>query len=689
MPIAVTEEQRAIQDAVRAVAARVDPHRSVREHVPHCTRELIDLGVLGMAVSAEFGGAGGSVSDLAAALEQSAYELFGGPLLTSALAGLLLAESGTPEAKELLPGVVDGTVSVAVALCPDGVVVRPDGTLAGEIAVAAAEQLIVGVDDRWWVVPTAGRAEPVEAFDFSRPLVRVRLDGIRPDVALSGLTAARVADVAVTLGAAEAAGIARWCLDTAVAYAKVREQFGKPIGAFQAVKHLCAQMLCRSERAAAVAWDAARSDDPVAAAVAGAITLDAAVDNAKDCVQVLGGIGFTWEHDAHLYLRRASALRSLLGGSARWRQRAATLVVGGARRRLGIDVGVDADVRDEVRRIAALPVEEQRAALVDTGYLVPHWPEPFGLGASARTQLVIDAELAAAGVRRPDLVIGAWAVPTILRHGTDEQRERFAWPTLRGELAWCQLFSEPEAGSDLAALRTRATKVDGGWSLSGQKVWTSRALEADWGICLARTNPDVAKHKGITYFLVDMTAPGITLRPLREITGESMFNEVFLDGVLVPDDCVVGSVDGGWALARSTLADERVAMGGSSAVGESVEKLVSALGSVTDPVVLDRLGGLVADGTAVSLVDLRATLRTLDGQGPGSESGVRKLIGVRHRQAVAEAAVELLWADGAVADERTGQALHEFLLSRCLTIAGGTEQILLSVAGERVLGLPR
>ncbi|MGH3859129.1 acyl-CoA dehydrogenase family protein, partial [Actinokineospora sp.] len=307
MPIAVTEEERAIQDAVRAVAARVAPRRSVREHVPHCTRELIDLGVLGMAVSTEFGGAGGSVSDLAAALEQGAYELFGGPLLTSALACLLLAEAGTPEAKELLPGLVEGTVSVAVALCSDGVVSRPDGTPAGEVMVPRADYLVVGVDDLWCVRPIADRGEPVEALDFSRPLVRVRLDGIRPEAVLPGLTDTRVSDLAVTLGAAEAAGIARWCLDTAVAYAKVREQFGKPIGAFQAVKHLCAEMLCRSERAAAVAWDAARADDPVAAAVAGAIALDAAVDNAKDCIQVLGGIGFTWEHDAHLFLRRASA----------------------------------------------------------------------------------------------------------------------------------------------------------------------------------------------------------------------------------------------------------------------------------------------------------------------------------------------------------------------------------------------
>ena len=660
MPIAVTGEQRAIQDAVHAVAVRVEPRRLVREHVTTLPPELIGIGVLGLAVPDDLGGAGGTLVDLACALEQAAYDLFPGPLLGVALAGVLLAEAGTPEAKELLPGLVDGTamIGVALPLCDAG----PPNLLVDGRVVRATE---LGVT-------------PVDAVDLSRPLVRPLGPVAVPE---------RTADLLVTLAAAEAAGIARWCLDTAVQYAKTRTQFGKPIGAFQAVKHLCARMLCRAERAAAVAWDAARADDPSAAAVAGALALDAAVDNAKDCVQVLGGIGFTWEHDAHLALRRALSLRTLAGGSGHWRRRAAELAMTGEARRLGIDVGVDHGIRETAERIAALPDDEQRAALVESGYLTPHWPEPFGLAADPRTQLLIDAELARAGVRRPDLVIGVWAIPTILRHGTDEQRATFVEPTLLGELAWCQLFSEPEAGSDLASLRTRAVRVDGGWRLTGQKVWTSRAREADWGICLARTNPDVAKHKGITYFLVDMGSPGITLRPLREITGDAMFNEVFLEDVFVPDDRVVGAVDGGWALARATLADERVAMGSSTAVGESVETLLAALGAVTDPVVLDRVGGHVADGTAVSLVDLRATLRALDGSA-GAESGVRKLIGVWHRQAVAETAVELLGAGAAVGAANRG-VLHEFLLTRCLSIAGGTEQILLTVAGERVLGLPR
>ncbi|OOL27266.1 acyl-CoA dehydrogenase, partial [Rhodococcus rhodochrous] len=323
-------------------------------------------------------------------------------------------------------------------------------------------------------------------------------------------------------------------------------------------------------------------------------------------------------------------------------------------------------------------------ALAEAGFLAPHWPPPYGRGAHAAQQILIEEELAAAGVDRPDLVIGWWAVPTILEHGTAEQIDRFALPTLRGEIVWCQLFSEPGAGSDLASLRTTAEKVDGGWRLQGQKVWTSLAQEADWAICLARTDRDAPKHKGITYFLVDMKSAGITVSPLREITGDALFNEVFLDGVFVPDECVVGPLGGGWRLARTTLANERVAMSGGSSLGKAVEQLLDLV-APGDPVAEDRIGGLVAEATAGSLLELRTTLAQLDGQDPGPASSVRKLIGVRQRQDTAELAMDLAGAAGWV----EGPLSREFLNTRCLTIAGGTEQILLTLAAERLLGLPR
>src|SRR5699024_7960126 len=488
---------------------------------------------------------------------------------------------------------------------------------------------------------------PGTPFDFSRAVADISLDDARVSgaVLLTGVEQQRVRDLALTLTCAEAAGVADECVRIASEHAKVREQFGRPVGQFQAVKHMCAEMLCRAELAGALAWDAARADgDPqqhsLAAATAAAYALDAAVDNAKDCIQVLGGIGFTWEHDAHLYLRRAVALRARFGGSSHWRRTAAEQARAGHRRHLDIDATQQGDAaadhqfvaqaRAVAADIAALPQPQQREKLVATGYLMPHWPKPYGVDATPAQQLAIDAALEESDVTRPDMVIGTWAVPTILQHGTEQQRQKLVEPTLRGEITWCQLFSEPGAGSDLASLRTSAQRTDGGWLLSGQKVWTSLAETADWAICLARTDQDAAKHAGLTYFLVRMDTPGVTVRPLREITGRAVFNEVFLGEAFVPDTDGVGETGEGWRLARTTLANERVSLTSGSALGDGVERLISAeTATRMDP---DALGGLIAQGTAASLLELRATLRSLAGQHPGAESSVSKLVGVQHRQ---------------------------------------------------------
>jgi alkylation response protein AidB-like acyl-CoA dehydrogenase len=717
---AETATVRALPEASPAEAA------TARHRAEQHWADLAGLGVFAIAVSEHLGGAGGDALDLAAALEEITAALVPGPILPTLLAELVLAgQAARPAAEGLLPELAAGSASVAVALdagtltttrLPGGAL-RVRGRLGPLLGAGAATHLLLAANcpapthrhrdhaeptgDTWFLIPAdhpgvrLARRSPV---DFSRTLAEVELTDavVAPDAVLADGLRERVRDIAAMLGAVEAAAVAGWCLRTATEYAKVRRQFGRPIGSFQAIKHLCAAMLCRAERCTAVAWDAARAlstapaEAPLAASAAAAIALDAAVDNAKDCIQVLGGIGFTWEHDAHLYLRRALALRQLLGGGTVWRQRSAALTLGGARRSLRIPAPTEVGdaVRARVDQIAALPEDRRRAALAEAGYLTPEWPLPYGLDAGPAEQLTIDQELARAGILRPDLAIAGWAVPTILRHGTAAQRERFTGPSLRGEITWCQLFSEPDAGSDLAALRTRAQRVAGGWRLTGQKVWTSLAGRADWGICLARTDPAAAKHRGLTYFLVAMRDPGITVRPLREITGRAMFNEVFLDDVFVPDDCVVGEPGDGWRLARGTLEFERVAMGRGSSLGEGVEELVTAVhGSPrsTDPIVLDQLGALIADGLTVSLLDLRSVLRRLHGNPAATESAVAKLVGVSHRQAVAEASLVLSGPGGATA----GTAAQEFLLTRCLSIAGGTTQILLTVVAERVLGLPR
>jgi 3-oxochol-4-en-24-oyl-CoA dehydrogenase len=711
MPLGLTDDQQALADALAdwaRDAATTEVVKAAEGQDADAFAEVWDgltkLGVVSIAVPEDHGGAGGSFLDLACAVEACAAAMVPGPVLSTAVAATLLAEhaerSGVPE---LLAAVADGTCRVAVTFGPSDLTVAEG--VSGEVAVlgdgAGATHLLVGTVDRWVVVDASASGvtvEPGESADLSRRAASVRLVDV-PPVAEVPLTAERVRAVALALAAAEGAGIARWSLATAVDYAKVRQQFGKPIGSFQAIKHLCAQMLERSESATAVAWDAAAAYDEelgqltFAAEVAGAVALDAAVTNAQDCIQVLGGIGFTWEHDAHLYLRRAMTNRLLLGGTDASRLALADAAMRGARRATHVDLGDEADrfrqaSRDLVSQVASAEGPERRRAFADTGLLTPHWPEPYGLGAGALQQIVIDDELRKAGVDRPDLIIGAWAAPTILEHGTDEQRHRFVDATLRDEITWCQLFSEPGAGSDLASLRTKAERVDGGWRLTGQKVWTSLAQEADWAICLARTNPDAKPHRGITYFLLDMTSDGIDIRPLREMTGDALFNEVFLDGVFVPDDCVVGEVDNGWKLARTTLANERVAMSGSS-LGVSLERALAALPDDAGEGVRLRVGAAVAEATTLKTLGLRSTMRSLAGQGPGPESSVRKLVGVRQRQDSSELALEILGERAVLGDQTAQAAWHEALTTRCLSIAGGTTQVLRNVAAERILGLPR
>jgi alkylation response protein AidB-like acyl-CoA dehydrogenase len=703
MPIGMSEEHQALAQSVRRFCEDRCPPAVPRalldaevETMPPFWDELSGLGWLGLHLPEAYGGSGYGIVELALVLEELGRAAAPGPFLPTVLAAALILEGGTEEQRSrYLPGLADGSMVGAAGFAGAG-----EPVLGG----ALADVLVLRGQGGWVVADRTGggvTVTPLPSLDPTRRVARVEL---APGAGqpLPGLTDERVRDLAAALVAAECAGGAAWCVETASAYAKVREQFGRPIGQFQAIKHTCANMLVALEQAVASAWDAARAAaDPggagLAASVAAALAPEAFFTCAKACIQVLGGIGFTWEHDAHLYLRRATSLRQLLGGPVPARHRVARLALAGARRELRVDLGPEAEpVRAEVRAflesIKGLDRRAQRERIVDAGYYVPHWPRPWGRDAGPVEQLVIDEEFAAAGVRRPNLGIGAWAAPTIVAHGTPEQQERWVRPTLLGDINWCQMFSEPGAGSDLASLTTKAVRAEGGWLLSGQKVWTSMAREADWAICLARTNPDAPKHLGITYFVVDMRSPGIEIRPLRELTGHAMFNEIFLNDVFVPDDCVIGEVDGGWPLARTTLANERVAMSTGSSFGGGVEallRLVAELGRGDDPVVLERLGGLLAEAQSLSLMGLRTTLRALEGAKPGAESSVRKLLGAEHDQRVQEYGLELLGPAGAATAGAAAQWSFGFLANRCLTIAGGTSEVQRNVIAERLLGLPR
>jgi alkylation response protein AidB-like acyl-CoA dehydrogenase len=668
----------------RAAMASTDPGP------PPFWKELDALGWLTLAP-----GDGLGFSELVVVLEGLGRAVAPGPLLPTAWARAVASLTGVT---------IEGPAAVA-----------PDPT-APVLGGASAEAVILpaGTPDGPWVLAPANGLGlvPVDALDGTADLARISAAARPGGGPLADVTAEQVDAIGIVLAAAEAVGGASWCVDTAADWARERRQFGRPIGQFQGVKHRCADMVARLEQARAAVWDAAAAldgDDPfgpsalVAVDTAGALALDAFVDDAKDAIQVLGGIGFTWEHDAHLYLRRAVALRQLFGGPRRRRARLARTALAGTRRHLTVELppeaeALRAEIATVVDAIAELPKPERRVPLAEAGLIVPHWPAPWGRGAGAVEQVVIDQELRRAKVRAPHLQVGAWAAPTIAAHGTPDQQERWVRPTLHGTITWCQLFSEPEAGSDLAALTTTGTRVDGGWLLRGQKVWTTMATEADWGICLARTNPTAPKHQGITYFVVDMAAEGIDIRPLRELTGLEMFNEVFFDDVFVPDDCVIGEVDGGWPLARTTLANERVSMGSGSSFGGGIEALVLMVGERIgsgeldgdDPLLLDALGALVAEAHALSVMGLRTTARSLAGAQPGPEASVRKLLGVEHDQRTQELGLSLLGAAGATGEPGApSQWTFGFLANRCLTIAGGTSEIQRNVIGERLLGLPR
>jgi alkylation response protein AidB-like acyl-CoA dehydrogenase len=536
--------------------------------------------------------------------------------------------------------------------------------------------------------------------DPTRRTAQVRLKDAAADV-LPGARRALL-DYARLILAAEASGLARECTESAAEYAKARVQFGRPIAMFQAVKHHCANMLVAVELATAAVWDAARAassgGDPFsyAAAVAAALALPAADLNANLNIQVHGGIGFTWEHDAHLYLRRATAIEAFLDAEAAASE-VTDLVRKGIRRERTLDLPPEAEaIRDEVRefaeRVKPLGADAQREELIETGYAMPHWPRPWGREAGAVEQLVIEQEFAASGIKRPSLGITSWVILTLIQHATDDQVKRWVRPALNQELIWCQLFSEPDAGSDAAGIKTRGTRVEGGWLVNGQKVWTSGAHIARYGLATVRTNPDVPKHQGITTMVIDMKAEGVEVRPLKMITGQSEFNEVFFNDVFVPDDDVVGPVDGGWTVARATLGNESVSIGGGQGgVSMPPDMFIAPFDAHPDrlPGGPARLGRHLARMQAIDLLNLRSAHRAVAGGGPGPEGNVTKLVLSENGHESAAILAELSGPDLAFLDGPGSLAGTMVLMHRAMSIAGGTSEIKRNQIGERILGLPR
>lgn len=728
MSIAITPEHYELADSVRSLVARVAPsevlHAALEspvENPPPYWQAAAEQGLQGVHLAESVGGQGFGILELAVVLAEFGYGAVPGPFVPSAIASALIA-AHDPQAK-VLAELATGAAIAAYALDSGLTATRHGDVLVirGEVrAVPAAAQasvlvLPVAIESRdEWVVLRNDQLEieAVKSLDPLRPIAHVRANAVdvSDDALLSNLTMTTAHALMSTLLSAEA-GVARWATDTASAYAKIREQFGRPIGQFQAIKHKCAEMIADTERATAAVWDAARalddagessSDVEFAAAVAATLAPATAQRCTQDCIQVHGGIGFTWEHDTNVYYRRALMLAACFGRGSEYPQRVVDTATTAGMRPVDIDLDpstekLRAQIRAEVAALKAMPREPRTVAIAEGGWVLPYLPKPWGRAASPVEQIIIAQEFTAGRVKRPQIAIATWIVPSIVAFGTDNQKQRLLPPTFRGDIFWCQLFSEPGAGSDLASLATKATRVDGGWRITGQKIWTTGAQYSQWGALLARTDPSAPKHNGITYFLLDMKSEGVQVKPLRELTGKEFFNTVYLDDVFVPDELVLGEVNRGWEVSRNTLTAERVSIGGSDStflptLGEFVDFVRDyRFEGQFDQVARHRAGQLIAEGHATKLLNLRSTLLTLAGGDPMAPAAISKLLSMRTGQGYAEFAVSSFGTDAVIGDtERLPGKWGEYLLaSRATTIYGGTSEVQLNIIAERLLGLPR
>lgn len=729
MSIAITPEHYELADSVRSLVARVAPsevlHAALEspvENPPPYWQAAAEQGLQGVHLAESVGGQGFGILELAVVLAEFGYGAVPGPFVPSAIASALIA-AHDPQAK-VLAELATGAAIAAYALDSGLTATRHGDVLVirGEVrAVPAAAQasvlvLPVAIESRdEWVVLRNDQLEieAVKSLDPLRPIAHVRANAVdvSDDALLSNLTMTTAHALMSTLLSAEAVGVARWATDTASAYAKIREQFGRPIGQFQAIKHKCAEMIADTERATAAVWDAARalddagessSDVEFAAAVAATLAPATAQRCTQDCIQVHGGIGFTWEHDTNVYYRRALMLAACFGRGSEYPQRVVDTATTAGMRPVDIDLDpstekLRAQIRAEVAALKAMPREPRTVAIAEGGWVLPYLPKPWGRAASPVEQIIIAQEFTAGRVKRPQIAIATWIVPSIVAFGTDNQKQRLLPPTFRGDIFWCQLFSEPGAGSDLASLATKATRVDGGWRITGEKIWTTGAQYSQWGALLARTDPSAPKHNGITYFLLDMKSEGVQVKPLRELTGKEFFNTVYLDDVFVPDELVLGEVNRGWEVSRNTLTAERVSIGGSDStflptLGEFVDFVRDyRFEGQFDQVARHRAGQLIAEGHATKLLNLRSTLLTLAGGDPMAPAAISKLLSMRTGQGYAEFAVSSFGTDAVIGDtERLPGKWGEYLLaSRATTIYGGTSEVQLNIIAERLLGLPR
>ncbi|OBF04314.1 acyl-CoA dehydrogenase [Mycobacterium sp. 852002-10029_SCH5224772] len=739
MTLGLSPEQQELSDAFSQFAARNAPIATTREgfeelaagRLPGWWDALVANGFHAVHLPEDLGGQGGRLVDAACVLESAGKSLLPGPLLTTVAAGAIaLLADPTPSEQSLVRDLAAG-LTAAVVLPGDGDLHARAGeggwsvSGASEVTpgVCAARIILVGARTQDGVVwapvdtqkPTV-TVEPVSGTDLVADAGILRLDNyIATDSeVLTGIDPERARCVLLGLVASTTAGIVQWCVQAVTAHLRSREQFGKVIGTFQALQHSAAMLLVNSELATAAAWDAVRAVEEsldqhrMAAAGAAVIAISPAPDLVLDALTMLGAIGFTWEHDVHLYWRRAISLAGSIGPANRWARRLGELTCAQTRD-MSVNLG---DAESEFRSWVAetldaalqlrndkpaphgdyehLATGPQRTLIADAGLMAPHWPAPWGVDADPLKQLIIDEEFAKRpGLVRPSLNIAEWILPSVLAAAPKDLQERLIPATQRGDILWCQLFSEPGAGSDLASLATRATKVDGGWRINGHKIWTSLAQYADLGALLARTDPEASKHRGIGYFILDMRSPGVEIQPIKTATGQAHFNEVFLNDVFVPDEMLLGGPTDGWSLAIATMAEERSAISGYVKFDRAValRRLAAQPGPDRDDAVRE-LGGLDAYTNAIRALGVRETIRLLDGQASGPASSIAKVAMNVLLRRTFQATLQLS-GQVAMVDDPDNAVVEPYLHLPAELIGGGTREIQLNIIAQMILGLPR
>ncbi|AZQ68275.1 acyl-CoA dehydrogenase [Silicimonas algicola] len=737
--------------AARFAGASTDRARALRGRLPGFDQGVWDAmtaqGWTGVMVPEDAGGQGLTLAAACALLDPLARALLPEPLAAVAVEAAVLA--GAVDAIEVLQGIAAGRVTVVAA---GGTLAVAAGRLSGRVnhvpvGPGADLFLVAAPYGQIAALPpgTPGLTVTPEPRADGTYAARLDLDAVPIGMALaegatgrSALRRARAAAVIAT--SAELFACMDRALEITLDYMRLREQFGRPIGAFQALQHRAVDLYIQKELARAVrdeavaAFDAGADPDwlDLVASRAKARAGHAAALIGREAIKLHGAIGVTDAHDAGLYLRRILSLAALHGNADHHRIRCDALSptlteakdtnlpppppeflansnadidwnawpepVFRAGIRACFDRYYPDHLRHKGRRGTPAELRDWLALMVAKGWMAPAWPrDRGGMGLSPARQLIFIEERERAGImRHPDqgtVMLG----PMLMRHGTAAQQDHWLPRILSNKTIWCQGYSEPQAGSDLASLRTRAVARDGGWTLDGSKIWTTMAHHATHMFLLARTDLQAKKQAGLSFFLLDLATPGVTIRPIRNIAGHEEFCEVFFDAVAIPAENLVGPLHGGWTVAKSVLGFERLNNGSPRRV-EGPLKLVTELAQATgldaDPVFLSRLAAVTLDVADLKSAYARFAGQVAAGESPGPEVSLLKVWAGECAQRLTEFLIEAAGEAGGVAGRQDFSGVQLDVLAPFYAmfpaqIASGTNDIQRNILATRVLGLPR